>query len=102
LILKAVVCCLKIRRTISGNVDSVISCKVKLYLFDHPIGARVVLPDHILKNKPQPRPITDSIYNNKTWPLQTSRVWQSPLETSPSLLLFWWGVEHQTIWRCSG
>jgi hypothetical protein len=25
-------------------------------LFDHPI----------LKNKPQPRPITDSIYNNKT------------------------------------
>jgi hypothetical protein len=32
LILKAVVCCLKIRRTISGKVDAVISCKVKLYL----------------------------------------------------------------------
>jgi hypothetical protein len=32
LILKAVVCCRKIRRTISGKVDAVISCKVKLYL----------------------------------------------------------------------
>ena len=32
LILKAVVCCLKIRRTISGKVDAVMSCKVKLYL----------------------------------------------------------------------
>jgi DNA-directed RNA polymerase subunit RPC12/RpoP len=30
--LKAVVCCRKIRRTISGKVDTVISCKVKLYL----------------------------------------------------------------------
>ena len=28
----AVVCCLKIRRTISGKVDAVISCKVQLYL----------------------------------------------------------------------
>jgi hypothetical protein len=86
LMVNAVVCCVKIRRTISGKVDAAISFKVKCpdtkwvvhlltnvtfyvnKLFDHPIGARVVLPDHILKNKAvvglvtgSNRPYTDNL-----------------------------------------
>jgi hypothetical protein len=38
LILKAVVCCLYRDRTISGKVDGVISCRVKLYRFLCPDG----------------------------------------------------------------
>jgi hypothetical protein len=32
----------------------------------------------------------------------TCHVGSTPLETSPSLLLFWWSVEHQKIWSYSG
>jgi hypothetical protein len=54
LILKAVVCCLYRYRTISEKVDALMLTSVTFYLnklIQHPIGARVVLPDHILKNK---------------------------------------------------